>query len=100
VVELSRDWLTDRAMRQLQAVMIATDKDKSFLVTGSGELMQPDDEDGVLAVGSGSNFALSAARALMRHTSLSAEQIAREAMKIAAEICVFTNDHVNLEELE
>lgn len=99
VVELSKDWRTDRAMRQLQAVMIATDKDKSFMVTGSGELLQPDDEDGILAIGSGSNFALSAARALMRHTSLPAEQIAREAMKIAAEICVFTNDHVNLEEL-
>lgn len=99
VVELAKDWRTERTLRQLQAVIIVTDKDKSFLVSGAGELVQPDDEDGVLAIGSGSNFALSAARALMRHTSLSAEEIVREAMKIAAEICIFTNDHLTVEEL-
>lgn len=99
VVELAKDWRTERTLRQLQAVMIVTDKDKSFLVSGAGELVQPDEEDGVLAIGSGSNFALSAARALMRHTSLSAEEIVREAMKIAAEICIFTNDHLTVEEL-
>ena len=99
VVELAKDWRTERTLRQLQAVIIVTDKDKSFLVSGAGELVQPDDDDGVLAIGSGSNFALSAARALMRHTSLTAPEIVREAMKIAAEICIFTNDHLTLEEL-
>ena len=99
VVELAKDWRTDRALRQLQAMMIVTDKEKSFLVSGVGELIQPDEEDGVIAVGSGSNFALAAARALMRHTDLSANDIVREAMKIAAEICIFTNDRLTIEEL-
>src|SRR5204863_7887381 len=99
VVELAKDWRTERALRQLQAVLIVTDKEKSFFVSGGGELLQPDEEDTVLAIGSGANYALSAARALMRHTSLSAPEIVREAMKIAAEICVFTNDHLTLEEL-
>jgi ATP-dependent HslUV protease subunit HslV len=99
VVELAKDWRTDRALRQLQAVMIATDREKSFFVSGAGELLQPDEEDGVLAIGSGANFALAAARALMRHTPMSAAEIAREAMRIAAEICVFTNDRLVLEEL-
>lgn len=99
VVELAKDWRTDRALRQLQAVMIVTDKDKSFFVSGAGELLQPDEEDGVLSIGSGSNFALAAARALMRHTELSATEIVRESMKIAAEICIFTNDRLTLEEL-
>jgi ATP-dependent HslUV protease, peptidase subunit HslV len=100
VVELAKDWRTERTLRQLEAVIIVTDKDKSFLVTGTGELVQPDDEDGiVLAIGSGSNFALAAARALMRHTDMPADQIVREAMKIAAEICIFTNDRLTVEEL-
>ena len=99
VVELAKDWRTDRALRQLQAMIIVTDKDKSFFVSGVGELMQPDEDEPVLAIGSGANFALSAARALLRHTSLSAPEIVREAMKIASEICIFTNDRLNLEEL-
>jgi ATP-dependent HslUV protease subunit HslV len=99
VVELAKDWRTDRALRQLQAVMIVTDQAQSFFVSGAGELLQPDEEDGVLAIGSGANFALAAARALMRHTELSAADIVRSAMKIAAEICVFTNDRLTLEEL-
>jgi ATP-dependent HslUV protease subunit HslV len=100
VVELAKDWRTERTLRQLEAVIIVTDKDKSFLVTGTGELVQPDDEDGiVLAIGSGSNFALAAARALMRHTDMPADQVVREAMKIAAEICIFTNDRLTVEEL-
>jgi ATP-dependent HslUV protease, peptidase subunit HslV len=99
VVELAKDWRTDRALRQLQAVMIATDQDKSFFVSGAGELLQPDDDDGMFAVGSGANYALSAARALRRFTDLSAADIVRSAMKIAAEICVFTNDHLIIEEL-
>ena len=99
VVELAKDWRTDRALRQLQAVMIVTDKEKSFFVSGGGELLQPDEEDPILSVGSGSNYALAAARALMRHTPMSAPEIVREAMKIAAEICIFTNDRLTLEEL-
>jgi ATP-dependent HslUV protease, peptidase subunit HslV len=99
VVELAKEWRTDRALRQLEAVILVTDQERSFFVSGAGELLQPDDEDGLLAVGSGANFALSAARALVRNTSLSAVEIAREAMRIAAEICIFTNDRLNLEEL-
>jgi ATP-dependent HslUV protease, peptidase subunit HslV len=98
VVELARDWRTDRALRRLEAMMIVADRDKSFLVSGTGDLLQPDDE-GILAIGSGANFALAAARALLRHTSLSAAEIAREAMRVAGEICVFTNDRLTVEEL-
>jgi ATP-dependent HslUV protease subunit HslV len=98
VVELAKDWRTDRALRQLQALIIVADRDKSFLVSGNGDLIQPD-EDGLLAIGSGGNFAMAAARALLRHTDLPAADVVREAMRIAAEICVFTNDHLTLEEL-
>jgi ATP-dependent HslUV protease, peptidase subunit HslV len=97
VVELAKDWRTDRSLRRLDAMLIVTDRDKTFLVNGGGDLLQPD--DGLLAIGAGSNFALAAARALLRHTQLSAAEIAREAMSIAAEICIFTNDHLTLEEL-
>lgn len=99
VVELSKDWRTDRALRQLQAVMITSDQDKSFFVSGAGELLSPDDDDGIFAVGSGANYALAAARALRRYTDLPAVDIVKSAMKIAAEICVFTNDHLTIEEL-
>ncbi|HXU45931.1 MAG TPA: ATP-dependent protease subunit HslV [Thermoanaerobaculia bacterium] len=99
VVELAKDWRTDRAMRQLQAMMIVTDKEKSFLISGTGELLTPDDDDGILAIGSGANYALAAARALLRHTELNATEIVREAMRIAGEICIFTNDRITLEEL-
>ena len=98
VVELAKDWRTDRVLRQLQAQMIVADRGKSFLVSGNGDLLQPDD-DGLLAIGSGANFALAAARALIRHTELAAAEIAREAMRVAADICVFTNDRLTLEEL-
>ena len=98
VVELAKDWRTDRALRQLDAVMLVADKEKSFLASGTGDLLQPD-EDGVLAIGSGGNFALAAARALMRHTKLPAGEIARQAMAIAAELCIYTNDHLTVEEL-
>ena len=98
VVELAKDWRTDRALRQLQAQMIVCDASKSFFLSGAGDLMQPDEDD-VLSIGSGSNFALAAARALQRHTELSAREIAVEAMRIAAEICIYTNDRVTLEEL-
>jgi ATP-dependent HslUV protease subunit HslV len=99
VVELAKDWRTDRSLRQLQAVILVADKDKSFFVSGTGELLSPDEEDGVLAIGSGSNFALAAARALLRHTQLGATEVVREAMRIAGEICIFTNDRLTLEEL-
>ena len=98
VLELARDWRTDRALRQLQAHMIVAAADKTFLVSGNGDLLQPDD-DGLLAIGSGSNYALAAARALLRHTELDARQVAEAAMRVAAEICVFTNDHLTFEEL-
>lgn len=98
VVELAKEWRTDRALRQLQAMLIVTDREKSFFLNGAGDLLQPD-EDGVLSIGSGSNFALAAARALMRHTELEAAEIARKAMGIAAEICIFTNESVIVEEL-
>jgi len=98
VVELAKDWRTDRALRQLQAQMIVCDGGKSFFLSGAGDLMQPDEDD-VLSIGSGSNYALAAARALQRHTELSAREIAIEAMRIAAEICIYTNDRVTLEEL-
>jgi ATP-dependent HslUV protease subunit HslV len=98
VVELAKDWRTDRVMRQLEAVMIAADAGKSFLVSGNGDLLQPDD-DGLLAVGSGGNFALAAARALTLHTELPARELAVEAMKIAAALCIYTNDRLTVEEL-
>jgi ATP-dependent HslUV protease subunit HslV len=98
VVELAKDWRTDRALRQLDAVMLVADAERSFLVSGQGDLLQPD-EDGVLAIGSGGNFALAAARALLRHTALAAREIAVESMRVAAELCIYTNDRLTLEEL-
>ena len=98
VVELAKDWRTDRAMRQLQASMLVAGQDRSFYVSGNGDLMQPD-EDGLLGIGSGSQYALAAARALVRHTDFSARKIVEEAMKIAADICIYTNDRLTVEEL-
>jgi ATP-dependent HslUV protease subunit HslV len=85
-------------LRQLQAQMIVADAEHCFLVSGNGDLLQPDD-DGALAIGSGANFALAAARALFRHTELAAADVAREAMRVAAKICIYTNDHITLEEV-
>ncbi len=98
MVELAKDWRTDRALRQLQAQMLVCRPRKSFFLSGAGDLLQPD-EGGVLGIGSGSNFALAAARALLRHTELGAREIATEAMRIAAEICIYTNDQLTVEEL-
>lgn len=98
VVELAKDWRTDRALRQLEAVILVADAERSFLVSGQGDLLQPDD-DGLLAIGSGGNFALSAARALVRHTGLSAREVVIEAMKVAAELCIYTNEQLTIEEL-
>ena len=98
VIELAKDWRTDRVLRQLQAMMIIAGKDKCFLMSGTGDLMQPD-EDGAIAIGSGANYALASARALMRHTDMPTRQIVEASMGIAAEICIYTNDHFTIEEL-
>ena len=98
VVELAMDWRTDRALRQLEAQMIVANKTRSFLVMGNGDLLEPD-EDGLLAIGSGANYALAASRALLGHTPLEAKQIAEESMRITAELCIYTNDKITIEEL-
>ncbi len=98
VVELAKDWRMDRYLRRLDAQLVVLNRDKIFLLSGTGDLIEPDDT--VIAIGSGGPFALAAARALISHTSLSAEEIARESMKIAAGICIFTNDKLTLESLE
>jgi len=97
-VEMAKDWRTDRVLRRLEAMLIIADRESSLLVSGAGDVIEPD--DGLLAIGSGGNYALSAARALIRHSAgLSAREIAEGAMKIAAEICVYTNDQFTIEEL-
>ena len=96
-VELAKDWRTDRLLRRLEAMMIVADKGTTFLLSGTGDLIEPD--DGVVAVGSGGPFAMAAARALTRHSSLGARDIAQEAMRIAADICIYTNPNITLEEL-
>jgi ATP-dependent HslUV protease subunit HslV len=96
-VELAREWRSDRALRRLEAFLIVADRDAAFLLSGSGDVIAPD--DGLLAIGSGGPFALAAARALVRHTALDAPTIAVEALKIAAGICVFTNEQITLESL-
>ncbi|MEW5877553.1 MAG: ATP-dependent protease subunit HslV [Acidobacteriota bacterium] len=94
-VELARDWRTDRALRHLEALMIVADRDKLLLLSGSGEVIVPD--DGILAVGSGGPVALAAARALVQFTTLPAPEVAREALRIAAGIDLYTNDHITVE---
>ena len=96
-VELARDWRTDRLLRRLEAMMIVADRKSTFLLSGTGDLIEPD--DGIVAVGSGGPFAMAAARALAKHSTLSARQIAEEAMNIAADICIYTNPHLTIEEL-
>lgn len=96
-VELAREWRTDRALRRLEAMLLVGDPEALLLVSGNGDVLEPD--DGVAAIGSGGPYALSAARALMRRTSLSAEEIARESLVVAAEICIYTNDQIQLETL-
>jgi ATP-dependent HslUV protease subunit HslV len=93
-VELARDWRTDRALRRLEAMLLVGDPETVLLVSGSGDVIEPD--DGIAAIGSGGSFALAAARALARHTALDAEAVAREALAIAAEICIYTNDRIHL----
>ena len=96
-VELAKEWRTDRALRHLQALLIVVDREKTFLLSGTGDLIEPD--DGIAAIGSGGPFALSAARALLKHSNLSAREIATEAMTIAANICIYTNHSIMVEEL-
>ena len=96
-VELARDWRTDRLLRRLEAMLIVSDKRATFLLSGTGDLIEPD--DGIVAVGSGGPFAMAAARALIRHSALDARQIASEAMSIAADICIYTNPNLTIEEL-
>jgi ATP-dependent HslUV protease subunit HslV len=96
-VELAKEWRTDRALRRLEAFLVVADRDATFLLSGAGDVITPD--DGIVAVGSGGPYALAAARALARHTALDAGAIAREALLLAAEICIFTNEQVEVETL-
>ncbi len=94
-VEMAKDWRTDRYLRRLEAMMAVADKDVSLVLTGNGDVLEP--EDGLIGIGSGGPFALAAAKALMAETELPAEEVARRAMAIAADICIYTNDQVTIE---
>ena len=96
-VELAKEWRTNRILRRLEALLAVADKEHSFIVSGTGEVIEPD--DGVIGIGSGGPFALAAARALMAHSDLDATKIVEEALRIAAGICVYTNDHITVEVL-
>ncbi len=96
-VELAKDWRTDRYLRRLEALMAVCDKSTSLILSGTGDVVEP--EDGIIGIGSGGNYALAAARALIDQKDMSAEDIARKAMKIAADICVYTNDNIAIEKL-
>lgn len=97
-VELAKDWRTDRVLRKLEALLIVLDSEKMLILSGNGEVIEPD--DGVTAIGSGGAYALSAARAMVKFSELSASEIAKEALEIAADICIYTNHHITVEELE
>lgn len=94
-VELAKDWRTDKYLRQLNALLAVCDKDQSLLLSGTGEIIEP--EDGILAIGSGGSFALAAARALTKHTDMDAETIVRESLLTASDICIYTNANINVE---
>src|SRR5213594_5093181 len=96
-IELSKEWRTDKVLRHLEALLVVADDKSSFLLSGNGDVISPD--DGVLAIGSGGSYALAAARALITHTQLSAREIAAEAMRIAGEICIYSNTNIVVEEL-
>ena len=96
-VELAKDWRTDRYLRRLEAMMAVADKETSLVLTGTGDVLEPD--DGIIAIGSGGNYALAAARALVDHDDFSAREIAERAMAIAADICVYTNTNLTIETL-
>jgi ATP-dependent HslUV protease subunit HslV len=96
-VELAKEWRTDKMLRRLEALLIVADAEKTLLLSGAGDVVEPD--DGIVAIGSGGNYALAAARALVAHTNLEPIEIAKAAMRVAAEICVYTNDSFTIEEL-
>lgn len=96
-VELAKEWRTDRILRRLEALLVVMDRSTLLVISGNGDVIEPD--DGVVAVGSGGPFAMAAARALARHSDLSADEIAKEALLVASEICVYTNDHITVERL-
>jgi len=95
-VELAKDWRTDKYLRRLEALMAIADKEKSFIISGTGDVLEP--EDGIIGIGSGGNFALAAAKVLM-DSKLSAEEIAKKAINVAAEICVYTNNNISIEKI-
>jgi ATP-dependent HslUV protease subunit HslV len=96
-VELAKDWRTDKILRRLEALLIVADKDHSFILSGNGDVIEP--EDGIASIGSGGPFAHAAAKALSEHTELDPKKIVEEAMKITSRICIYTNDTINIEEL-
>ncbi len=96
-VELAKDWRTDRALRRLEAMLIVMDQKATYLLSGTGDLIEPD--DGIIAIGSGGPFAMAAAKALAQHTTLEAKTIAQEAMNIAGAICIYTNENITIETL-
>ncbi len=98
VIHLAREWRSDRVLRRLEALMLVANKEKTYLISGSGDVIEP--EDGVIAIGSGGNYALAAARALVGNTDLSARDVVERSLHIAAGICVFTNDNLTIETLE
>ena len=97
-VELAKDWRTDKVLRRLEALLLVANKEKIFTISGSGDVVEPDDD--VAAVGSGGAYALAAARALVQHSKLGAREIVAESMKIAADICIYTNNHIHVETLK
>lgn len=96
-IELAKDWRMDRALRRLEALLIVANLENAYLISGTGDVVEPD--DGIIAVGSGGPYALAAARALIHHTTMTAKDVALEALKISADICVYTNDQIHVEEL-
>ncbi len=97
-VELAKDWRTDRALRRLEALMIVANEEEAFLISGNGDVIEP--EEGVLAIGSGGPYAAAAARAMVKHADMDAQQVAEESMMIAAEMCIYTNDQLVFDEME
>lgn len=97
-IELAKDWRLDRSLRRLEALLIVADMEKSFIISGTGDVVEPD--DGVISIGSGGAYALAAARALLQNTDMSARDIAEKAMHIAADICIYTNHSITIEELK
>jgi len=98
VVELAKDWRTDKYLRRLEAMLAVVSEDKTFIVSGTGDIIEPDDD--IVAIGSGGMYALAAARMLIKYSDLSAKEIAKEALKTAADICIYTNDNINVETIE